>query len=176
VVSVVAPDRAGLFAAVAGVLALHRFSVRTADIRTEAGMAVDEWWVDTEFGEGAPRVDALRDDVRRALDGSYDVHGRLARRDAAEPARRGSRRAEPLVTAVDGASHTATVLEVRAHSVPGLLHRLAVALHRHGAGVLGARVSTLGAEAVDVFYVVGPDGRPLVDAAPIVDALREAAR
>jgi [protein-PII] uridylyltransferase len=57
------------------------------------------------------------------------------------------------------------VLEVRAHDRPTLLHRIGRALEASGADVRSARVSTLGSEAVDVFYVTGTDGRPLPEAA-----------
>ncbi|NUP51464.1 MAG: ACT domain-containing protein, partial [Catenulispora sp.] len=63
------------------------------------------------------------------------------------------------------ASASATVLEVRAHDAPGLLHRAAAALAATGVSVRSARISTLGAEAVDVFYVVDATGAPLSDAA-----------
>jgi [protein-PII] uridylyltransferase len=65
---------------------------------------------------------------------------------------------------VDDASRTATVVEVRAHDAPGLLWRIGRALGECGLDVRAARVETLGAEAVDVFYVVGADGRPVTDA------------
>ena len=67
---------------------------------------------------------------------------------------------------IDGASDTATVIEVRAHDAPGpaVLGRLGVDRAR-GANVLSARVNTLGAEAVDVFYVTAADGSPLSPAA-----------
>jgi [protein-PII] uridylyltransferase len=69
------------------------------------------------------------------------------------------------VTLLDDASRTATVVEVRAHDAPGLLWRIGRALGECGLDVRAARVETLGAEAVDVFYVVGTDGRPVTDAA-----------
>jgi [protein-PII] uridylyltransferase len=56
------------------------------------------------------------------------------------------------------------VVEVRAHDAPGLLWRIGRALGECGLDVRAARVETLGAEAVDVFYVVGADGRPVTDA------------
>ncbi|OLE21829.1 MAG: hypothetical protein AUG49_21065 [Catenulispora sp. 13_1_20CM_3_70_7] len=59
------------------------------------------------------------------------------------------------------ASASATVLEVRAHDAPGLLHRATAALAATGVSVRSARISTLGAEAVDVFYVVDAAGAPL---------------
>jgi [protein-PII] uridylyltransferase len=62
---------------------------------------------------------------------------------------------------VQGASATATVIEVRAHDRPALLHRIGAALAAAGVDVRSALVTTLGSEAVDVFYVVGADGDPL---------------
>jgi len=72
--------------------------------------------------------------------------------------------APPKVTLIDDASQTATVVEVRAHDAPGLLWRIGRALGECGLDVRAARVETLGGEAVDVFYVVGGDGRPVTDA------------
>jgi [protein-PII] uridylyltransferase len=63
-----------------------------------------------------------------------------------------------------GTSQTATVLEVRAHDAPGLLHRIGLALSATSVTVRSARISTLGANAVDAFYVVGKDGSPLPEA------------
>jgi hypothetical protein len=67
------------------------------------------------------------------------------------------------VTLVDGASRTATVVEVRAHDEPGLLWRIGRALGECGLNVRAARVETLGAEAVDVFYVTDSTGGLLSD-------------
>jgi [protein-PII] uridylyltransferase len=68
------------------------------------------------------------------------------------------------VTLVDDASETATVVEVRAHDAPGLLWRVGRALGECGLDVRAARVETLGAEVVDVFYVTDADGKKLDDA------------
>ena len=73
--------------------------------------------------------------------------------------------APPRVLWFDGAATGATVLELRAADAAGLLHRVTAALERRGLDVRGARVSTLGGAVVDAFYVVGPDGRPVTDAA-----------
>ncbi|WP_461010725.1 [protein-PII] uridylyltransferase [Streptomyces capparidis] len=162
---VAVPDRPGLLAAAAGVLALHRLTVRAADLSgaDPAGIgavALQRWRVDAEFGR-LPETSRLRQDLARALDGSLDIARRLAEREAAHPRRRWRPAPPPRVTvARDGAS-TATVLEVRAQDAPGLLHRIGRALEEAGVDVRAARISTLGANAVDAFYVVGPDGAPL---------------
>jgi [protein-PII] uridylyltransferase len=160
------PDRPGLLPAAAGVLALHRLTVRAADLRTAdpigAGpVTLLSWRVAAEFGS-LPEVARLRADFARAFDGSLDIASRLAEREAAYPRRRGVPAPPPRVTVVGGTSQVATVIEVRAQDVPGLLHRIGRALEdAAGVAVRSARISTLGANAVDAFYVVGPDGAPL---------------
>ncbi|MBV2151808.1 [protein-PII] uridylyltransferase [Kitasatospora sp. SUK 42] len=160
------PDRPGLLGTVAGVLALHRLTVRSAGLREldpiGAGpVLLLSWRVAAEYGE-PPEAARLRADLRRALDGSLDVARRLTERDAAAPRRRGIPTPPPLVAVAPAvASATATVLEVRAHDAPGLLHRIGRALDGAGVRVRTAYVSTLGAEAVDSFYLTDPEGRPL---------------
>ncbi|MEU9046092.1 MULTISPECIES: [protein-PII] uridylyltransferase [unclassified Kitasatospora] len=160
------PDRPGLLGTAAGVLALHRLTVRSAGLREldpiGAGpVLLLSWRVAAEFGE-LPEAARLRADLRRALEGSLDVARRLAERDAAAPRRKGIPTPPPLVAVAPAvASATATVLEVRAHDAPGLLHRIGRALDGAGVRVRTAHVSTLGAEAVDSFYLTDPEGRPL---------------
>ncbi|NYI06616.1 [protein-PII] uridylyltransferase [Allostreptomyces psammosilenae] len=159
-VTLAAPDRPGLLALAAGVLALHRLTVRSAVLAGVDGVAVQTWTVATGYGRGpAPR--RLTEDLGRALDGRLDVTARLAERDRSHPVRRGARVAPPRVVVAPGAATGATVLEVRAHDRPGLLHRVGLAFAGHGLDVRQARVSTLGAEAVDAFYVVDDKGAPL---------------
>jgi len=62
---------------------------------------------------------------------------------------------------IDGASESSSVLEVRAHDLPGMLYTVSSALTTLDVSVVSARVHTLGADAVDVFYVQAADGSPL---------------
>jgi [protein-PII] uridylyltransferase len=160
-VTVVAPDRPGLLWQAAGVLASHRLAVRSANATSHGGMAVAAFIVAPEYGD-PPEADLLTSDLRRALEGRLDVAERLERRMRAYrqspvpvPV------APPKVTLLDEASRTATVVEVRAHDAPGLLWRIGRALGDCGLDVRAARVETLGAEAVDVFYVVDSSGGPV---------------
>jgi [protein-PII] uridylyltransferase len=159
-VTVVAPDRHGLLAAAAGVLALHRLSVRSATLRTEDGMAVDTWSVVPEYGD-EPVLTTLRTDLRAALDGTLDVVRLLARREASRRTPVRPAVAGPQVEIVSEASASATVLEVRAPDRPALLHKLARALSLAGLDVRSARVATVGSEVVDAFYVVDEHGAAL---------------
>ena len=156
-VTIAAPDRPGLLAAAAAVLTMHRLTVRTAAVRTIGGTGLQAWTVAPQFGD-APAAATLRADLIRALDGSLDVAARLARRTA--PQRRGPS-APPEVLVVDGASDASSVIEVRAHDMPGLLYAVASALTKLGVSVTSARVHTLGADAVDVFYLQDQDGAAL---------------
>jgi [protein-PII] uridylyltransferase len=49
----------------------------------------------------------------------------------------------------------ATILELRAADDVGLLYRVAHALELAGANVRAARISTLGSDVVDAFYLIG---------------------
>ncbi|MGA6876012.1 [protein-PII] uridylyltransferase, partial [Streptomyces pratensis] len=163
------PDRPGVLPAAAGVLALHRLTVRAADLRSvelptelgeTAGLLVLSWRVAAEYGS-LPQAARLRADLVRALDGSLDIRARLAEREAAYPRRRGVKAPPPRVTVAAAGSRLATVIEVRAQDAPGLLHRIGRALEQSAVRVRSAHVSTLGANAVDAFYVTDPDGAPL---------------
>ena len=158
-VTVVAPDRPGLLWRAAGVLASHRLAVRSANATTVGNTAVSVFDVEPEFGD-PPDATLVAADLRRMLQGRLDVEDRLDRRArAVRP--RGATIPAPKVTLVDEASETATVVEVRAHDAPGLLWRVGRALGECGLDVRAARVETLGAEVVDVFYVTDGDGKPL---------------
>ncbi|MFF1323335.1 [protein-PII] uridylyltransferase, partial [Streptomyces chartreusis] len=178
------PDQPGVLPAVAGVLAMHRLTVRTAELSAldlpdgvEGAVLLLNWRVAAEYGS-LPQAARLRADLVRALDGSLDIAGRLAERDAAYPRRRGVVAPPPRVTVHPAASRLATVIEVRAQDAPGLLFRIGRALEDASVRMRSAHVSTLGANAVDAFYVTGPEGAPLPgeEAAAVARKLEETLR
>jgi [protein-PII] uridylyltransferase len=151
-VTVVAPDRVGLLADVAAVLALQRVSVRSArawaqDLDGSGGgpdvgsVGVSVWEV------GEPDLDpaVLRERLVAVGEGRVDVARRLAR-----PA---PGRLDPVVVVRHGESRRATVLEVRAADRPGVVHLVCAALASRDISVRSAHVSTVGPQAVDVFYL-----------------------
>ncbi|MVZ99439.1 [protein-PII] uridylyltransferase [Actinomadura sp. LD22] len=169
-ITVAAPDRPGLLWRAAGVLALHRLAVRTAHTvsspATDTGTAVLDFTAVPEYG-APPDPAALEADLRRMLADRLDVADRLDRRARSVRIRPGAAVPPPRVMIVDDASDTATVVEVRAHDRPGLLWRIGQALGDCGLHIRAAQVDTLGAEAVDVFYVVDGDGAPITDPAAL---------
>ncbi len=160
-VTVVARDRPGLLWRAAGVLASHRLTVRGANANSVGETAVTVFSVTPEYGD-PPDATLVAADLRRMLEGRLDVEDRLERRArAARPS--GTTAPPPKVALVDDASSSATIVEVRAHDEPGLLWRIGRALGECGLNVQAARVETLGAEAVDVFYVTDATGGLLTD-------------
>ncbi|SCG57785.1 [protein-PII] uridylyltransferase [Micromonospora halophytica] len=149
-VSVAAADRRGLLATVAGCLALHRLEVLAADASTVDGRALVECRVQPRYGL-APDPIALGADLRRAVNGDVSVTQRLRGRALAA---RGEG-AAPRVVWHREAATDAVLLELRAADAAGLLYRVTCALDEAGAQVRAARISTLGGDVVDVFYLVG---------------------
>ena len=156
-VTVVAPDRPGLLWRWAGVLALHRLQIRSATAASVDHVAVTVFDVSPRFGS-MPDWSVVRADVRRTYDDASSLSSALAERDRAYARATTLEPAPPRVIWADDASESATVVEVRAHDSVGLLYRLTAALAEAGLDVQSARMSTLGAEVVDAFYVVGADG------------------
>jgi [protein-PII] uridylyltransferase len=162
-VTVVAPDRPGLLSLSAGVLALHRLDVRAASAFSRDRTAVTVFRVSPRFGS-PPDWTVVRDDLRRAVEGSLPLAEKLAAREAAYTRRSSMPVAPPTVRLVDDASATATVVEVRAPDALGVLHRITAALDGCGLDVRTAHISTLGHDVVDAFYVVTPGGDKVTDA------------
>ncbi len=181
-VEVIALDRVGLLAGVAGCLALHRLEVVAADTSTVDDVATLSCAVQPRYGT-APDAVALAADLRRAATGELDVASKLAARErsARRPtatrstatgsaaARAGSGVGGAAPRVVWQPATGAAVLELRATDSPGLLFRVAHALSTAGANVRATRLSTLGADVVDAFYLVGswddPAQRATVEAA-----------
>ncbi len=158
-VTVAASDSVGLLSRCAGALAINRLSVRDAASRTRDNRAVIRWTVQTQFGE-PPRAESLTADLRRAIAGELDLARRLSERERAYANPDDPRPAPTVALIPDGSSRT-TVLEVRAHDRAGLLYWVASALSNAGVNVDGAKVSTLGSEVVDVFFITDESGQRL---------------
>ncbi|MCM4076657.1 [protein-PII] uridylyltransferase [Paractinoplanes hotanensis] len=148
--AVAAADRRGLLGAVAACLAMHRLDVVGANASTVDGRAIVEFFTQPRYGTPYDPV-ALAADLRRVAAGDVSVTQRVRAR--AMSARGGT--ASPRVMWQRDVATDAAVLELRAADSPGLLYRVATALDEAGAEVRAARISTLGGDVVDAFYLVG---------------------
>ena len=159
-VTVVAPDRTGLLARAAGVLALNSLQVHSATLRSHHGIAVDVFGVSPRFGQ-LPDPALLREQLARALDGSLPLAERLLAKEQ-DYAHGTGERPTPHALWFDDEATGAIVLELRAADRIGLLYRIATALEECGADVRWARVATPGATAVSSFCLA-TDGEPTLD-------------
>jgi [protein-PII] uridylyltransferase len=160
--TVVAPDRPGLFSRVAGALTLKSLTVLEAEAGSEDGMAASQFRVDA----GGIEVDweEVVRDVRRAVDGRIALEARLATR-----ARHGRRNAalrlvrDPSVRVDNTGSGASTIIEVHAPDRIGVLYHITRALADMDLDIRWAKVTTLGAEVVDSFYVRTATGEKVED-------------
>jgi [protein-PII] uridylyltransferase len=160
-VTIGAPDRPGLLSTCAGVLALNQLDVRAAKMTVEDGYVTGVFAVRPRFGR-APVPEILADAMRAALEGTLPLAERLRQREA-DYRQDGVRSAPPRISWHNGeVSGAATgIVEVRAGDRAGLLYRLTAAIAGEGLDVTSARIETLGADAVDSFYVANPSGSPV---------------
>ena len=162
-ITVAVPDRIGALYRTAGVLALNLLDVRSAQIHTHAGMAVNHFVVEPRFGR-MPDPARLREELIRVTDGDTGLAGRLREKERSYARPTGGRLQPPSVRWVDGEATDATLVEYRAADTIGLLCRVTAALERCQLDVRGARVSSLAGSVVDSFYITERGGA-LVSAA-----------
>ncbi|HEX6674470.1 MAG TPA: cation:proton antiporter [Actinomycetes bacterium] len=145
-VDVVARDRPGLLARLAGALAASGMDVARAHASTwPDGLVVDVFHV-----TGTAPPEQVEDALRRSVAGE-----RLA------PSRRGAA-AGPVLVRVDAdASPWHSVVQVRAPDRPGLLYELLLELARQHVDVRLARVGGDGGQADDLFHVTDAAGNLL---------------
>ncbi|MCC5981869.1 MAG: [protein-PII] uridylyltransferase [Oceanicaulis sp.] len=165
-VLILAPDRDGLFADIAGALALSGANVVGAQVATTAGgTAFDVFYVQEPGGKpygwsDLAALDRLKARVDTAArEGLGEKHlipaRRVARREAAFTV-------TPYVKIEGKAADGALVVEASGRDRPGLLHDLARAITGLGLSVQAARIDGYGERAVDVFYVT-EQGRKITD-------------
>ena len=171
---VTAPDRPGLLALLAGVLAAHRIDIHHAEVFSTspderalgwlAGRALDLFEVrGPEGGSLEPtRWRAARRDLHRVLAGEESLDALLARRLKASALPQKPLPRVPTKVLIDNdASRDHSVIDVVTADRVGLLHTLARTAFELGLSVDLARITTEGNRATDAFYVRTPDGRRL---------------
>jgi [protein-PII] uridylyltransferase len=176
VLRVATTDQPGLFARVAGTLAMHGIEVTGADVWTSLdGIAVEEFVIVPRTSD-PPNYTKIHNDLLDVLSGRIDVEGRIESR--VRTYQRAYRRAQAAspprleVLISNEASDSTTMIDVRAPDAPAVLYRLSSALAHWGADIRSAKVATLGHEVVDVFYVQPADGAGQLDPSDH-DELRE---
>lgn len=166
VLTIAEPNCDGLMAKGAGVLAMHGIDVLDAMSYTdEKGMAISRFVVQSSTGAPVewPKVIEA---ANKALDGRLALSARISQRarNYARYQRRLSASPPRRFVAFDNViSDFATVVEVHAPDTIGLVYRMAYALTELNLEIRYAKIQTLGPDAVDSFYLCGPDGGKLDD-------------
>jgi [protein-PII] uridylyltransferase len=153
--TVYTPDHPGLFAQIAGAIAVSGGSIVDAKIFTTTdGFALDVFSVqDAEggpFGDTA-RIARLRQTIEKTLTGEIVPRLLIAKRPP--KSRASAFKVSQRVNFDNEASTTATVIEVRGPDRVGFLYDVTTALFESGLSISSAIIATYGERVVDVFYV-----------------------
>ena len=163
-ITVVFPDRLGVFFRVAGALALHGLDVVEANVHSEDGMGVDEFRV-VVGGSGVLAWDDVQADVIKAVEGRLAVQARLDERakNTRRRSRLGPSQFPSRVRFDNDATRDSTVLEAVGPDRMGLLYGLTRALADLDLNVSSAKIHTMGSDVVDTFYVTLASGGKVLD-------------
>lgn len=169
-------DHPGVFASIAGAMALSGANVVDARIATLGhGMALDTFWVQDLEGHaftGDARLKRLKDRIESALTGQMRPATELdAERERTMTSRTQVFEVPPRVLVNNKASQSATVVEVNGRNRQGFLYDITRALTGYGAQITSAHISSYGERVVDVFYVRDVFGLK-IDSAPKIRTLQ----
>ncbi|MBI4776263.1 MAG: [protein-PII] uridylyltransferase, partial [Deltaproteobacteria bacterium] len=153
-VTVLATDRIGLFAKLAGVFALNHLDIRGAKVFTwHNRLAVDVFEVAPPWSD-YDRWDKVISDFKLAAGGKMALAAAIS---GVRPPLNGTRKPKlekkPRVVTDNSASDFFTVIEVYAPDQVGLLYRIARAISELDLDIFRALISNKGDLSADVFYV-----------------------
>ena len=160
--TLVAPDRTGLFAGAAGTLAGFGMNILKAEaFANRRGLVLDTFMFEDPMRTldlNPSELDRLRTLAERVIAGRADVRALLRNRPRPLlPSRKAG--IATRVSFNSEASKTATLIEIVAQDRPGLLYDLASAISSNGANIEVVLIDTEAHKAIDVFYVTAKGGK-----------------
>ncbi|MDZ7758797.1 MAG: [protein-PII] uridylyltransferase [Desulfovermiculus sp.] len=165
--TLITPDLLHLFDYLTGVLWANGVNIVSADIYTRAyGVAVDVLIVDQIPDPLHPKKvwDRVHKDLETVLGRQKSLDLYMTEKHPTRPFGR-----SPFVSGKDKvvineqASDFYTVIEVYTWERPGVLHTISKALHCFDLSIQVAKITTPGAQVVDVFYVTDANGNKVQD-------------
>lgn len=151
------PDHPGLFAKIAGALALSNVSIVDAKIVTLSnGMALDTFTVQDFNGTAITtetKLNRIRSRLVAALEGRLRLDREFESAQDYFPGRSQALEAPPRLIIDNSASKVYSVIEINGHDRPGLLFDITQVISDLALQIGSAHISTYGERVVDVFYV-----------------------
>jgi [protein-PII] uridylyltransferase len=176
--TLIAHDRPGLFADVAGTLSCFGMNI----LKAEAFSNLRHLVLDTfTFSDPARNLDLNPSEVERlqatvdkVVTGRSDVKELL--RNRPKPVRPSKKAGiAPRVVIDSEASSTATLIEIVAEDRPGLLYDLATAITSNGGNIEVVLIDTQAHKAIDVFYVTANGKKLTPESQAVIRGAAEAA-
>lgn len=161
--SLVAPDKPGLFALVTGTLALVGADILSARVSSKGSMAIERFQLHPVEVRSID-WNRFRKEMQKSLDDPEGLNQRInekAKNYSKARRRSGVTLVPPRVVVAPDASSRATVVEVWAPNRIGLLYDIANSIARMSLSIAHAKVLTLGDDVVDSFYLTDSDGAPI---------------
>lgn len=169
VITFLAEDRPGLFADMAGVLALNSVNILSADIYTwRDGTAVDIFKATQPLDPIHPEATWLkvRQDLKRTFEGKLSLTYRLGQKRASSVLSNPDKPSRPPQVVIDNrSSDFFTLIEVFADDRVGLLYLITKTLFDLRLDIRIAKIATKGDQIADVFYVCDLEGQKIADEA-----------
>ncbi len=169
VITFLAEDRPGLFADMAGVLALNSVNILSADIYTwRDGTAVDIFKATQPLDPIHPEAtwQKVRQDLERTFEGKLSLSYRLGQKRASSVLSNHEKPSRPPQVVIDNrSSDFFTLIEVFADDRVGLLYLITKTLFDLRLDIRIAKIATKGDQIADVFYVRDLEGQKIVDEA-----------
>lgn len=165
-ITIYCPDHHGLFAGIAGAMAVSGANIVDARVSsTTDGMALDVFWIQDAAGgsyERPEHLERLATTIEKTLTRDFKPARALAELTLL-PTRTNVFTVAPRVLVDNNASATYTVVEVNARDRAGLLYDITRTLGELRLSVGSARITTYGVRAVDVFYVKDMFGMKIME-------------
>ncbi len=162
-------DRPHFFADIVGCLSSEGYNILSAQISTSTkGNVLDVFHVEPDSLIKIPSAQHIQNLIRKwekIINGISTTDNLIEERLRLYPPKpqRISSERDSEIHIDNNISRDFTVIELRTPDRYGLLYTVAQGLSNCGVNIISAKLSTRVSKAIDVFYVVGADGKKIID-------------